>query len=94
MGSAKESKEEQSASPSYSPRNDLVRDIESLIEIIFECFETDDSMMAVTTSKQPESSSADSPTENVNASQSEKSENDSKKAESDENEKKNEMQSD
>lgn len=77
-------------SPSYSPRNDLIRDIESHIEIIFECFELDDSVATVGKS---EPSSADSSVENTNASQSEKSENENKKAESDESEKK-EMKSD
>jgi hypothetical protein len=44
-------------SSSYSSRNDLIRDIESHIEIIFECFDLDDSVV------KPESSSADSSVE-------------------------------
>jgi hypothetical protein len=46
-----------------SSRNDVIRDIESHIEIIFECFDFDDSVGATTT--KTESSSANSSTENV-----------------------------
>lgn len=44
----------------YSSRNDLIRDIESHIEIIFECFELDDSVMVTTAAASSSSSSSSS----------------------------------
>lgn len=95
-----------SASPTYSARNDLIRDIESLIEIIFECFDHDDSITATTagatlttnSSKPPELSSADSSNENATSSEVSHEMDktiSSEKTEGDtENEKKNESSSD
>lgn len=83
-----------SLSPTFSSRNDLIRDIESHIEIIFECFDLDDS---VATNAKPESSSADSSNEIVTSSEVshelDKTES-SEKTEDTENEKKNEVTSD
>lgn len=76
------------SSNSYSSRNDLIRDIESHIEIIFECFELDDSVSTIATAaavKNSESSSVGSSNEVVTSSEisqeKEKSVNSSEKTE-------------
>jgi hypothetical protein len=59
----------------YSSRNDLIRDIESHIEIIFECFDLDDSVSSsAATSRPAENSSADSSTEIVTSSETNREE--------------------
>lgn len=76
---------------SYSSRNDLIRDIESHIEIIFECFDLDDSVVAT----KSESSPADSSNEIVISSDvRQELDKKNEKVEDPEPEKKNEIQSD
>ena len=98
--SDEESKDHQqcssSLSPTFSSRNDLIRDIESHIEIIFECFDVDDSISTNAAAK-TETSSAESSNEIITSSEAshemvEKTS--SEKAEDTENEKKNEISSD
>lgn len=79
-------------------RNDLIRDIESHIEIIFECFDLDDSVVTTTTDcgSKPESSSAESSMEIVatDASVDEKKATDENNPKVEEAEKKSEVKSD
>ena len=83
-----------SSSPTYSSRNDLIRDIESHIEIIFECFDVDDSV-STNAAKPPESSSADSSNEIIASSEvSHEMEKVSSEKATEDTEKKNEISSD
>lgn len=89
-----------SSSPTLSSRNDLIRDIESHIEIIFECFDVDDTINTNTNASaaatKPESSSAESSNEIITSSEvsHEMDKTSSEKADETENEKKNEISSD